>query len=257
MGKGESMQHIHLAELDGGGGSVFAGLRFATPWMGYSYWALEPGEVRRIAGEGEDCEQGYVLLGGPAALAVKSCRKGSDETRGERGASGQGPRYIVGPVGYDCELQNLSDRVFGVLHVKVAMSAEQMGAVAQDSFRDGFVQTGPFDQAELKWRDAIHGGCGKIATRQVLEQGSSVGYHYHDTLEESFVIVGGQGLMTTADETFAVGQGSVTWQGIGQAHGIYNPGPEPLEFVRIAVLQRDEETTTIDLHDDLSARAPS
>ena len=274
MGKGESMKHIHLAELDGGGGSVFAGLRFATPWVGYSYWALEPGEVRQIAGEGEDCEQGYVLLGGPAALAVKSCRKGNDETRGGRGASGQGPGYIVGPVGYDCELQNLSDRVFGVLHVKVAMSAEQMGAVAQDSFGDGFVRTGPFAQAELKWRDAIHGGCGKIATRHVLkpedfrsdwiyldhavlEQGSSVGYHYHDTLEESFVIVGGQGLMTTADETFAVGQGSVTWQGIGQAHGIYNPGPEPLEFVRVAVLQRDEETTTIDLHDDLSARAPS
>ena len=167
MGKGESMQHIHLAELDGGGGSVFAGLRFATPWVGYSYWALEPGEVRQIAGEGEDCEQGYVLLGGPAALVVKSCSKGSDETRGGRGASGQGPGYIVGPVGYDCELQNLSDRVFGVLHVKVAMSAEQMGAVAQDSFRDGFVQTGPFAQAELKWRDAIHGGCGKIATRHI------------------------------------------------------------------------------------------
>ena len=34
-------------------------------------------------------------------------------------------------------------------------------------------------------------------------------------------------------------------------------GTEPLDFVRVAVLQRDEKTTTIDLNDDLSARAPS
>ena len=59
-----------------------------------------------------------------------------------------------------------------------------------------------------------------------------MGYHYHDALEESFVVLSGEGLVTIDDETFAVGQGSVTWQGIGQGHGIYNPGPEELEFVR-------------------------
>ena len=64
--------------------------------------------------------------------------------------------------------------------------------------------------------------------------------------------------MTIADETFAVKPGSVTWQGIGHGHGIYNPGPEKLEFVRIAVKQADEEYTTMhDLHDDLSARRPT
>ena len=133
---------------------------------------------------------------------------------------------------------------------------------------------GTFDAQALTWRDAIHGGCGQIATRHVLSPddfysawtfldhailgaGGSVGYHYHDFLEESFVVLRGQGLMTIADETFAVRPGSVTWQGIGQGHGIYNPGPEKLEFVRIAVKQADEEYTTIDLHDDLSARRPT
>ena len=268
------MKHIYLAELSRDGGPIFAGLQFATPWLEYNYWALDPGAVRPIPDQEEDCEQGFVLLGGPAELTVGSFRKVSDETRGVTGTSSRGPGYIVGPVGYDCKIQNLSDQAFGVFHVKVAMNAEQMGAVARDSFRDAFMQTGAFNQTELKWRDAIHGGCGKIATRHVLEpedfrsdwiyldhavleEESSVGYHYHDTLEESFVLLGGRGLMTTEDETFKVSQGSVTWQGIGQAHGIYNPGPEPLEFVRVAVLQRDEKTTTIDLNDDLSARAPS
>jgi mannose-6-phosphate isomerase-like protein (cupin superfamily) len=181
-----------------------------------------------------------------------------------------GPGYIVGPVGFDHELQNLTERVFGVFHVRVEMNEEQMGALAQDSF----VRTGSFAQAELAWRDAIHGGCGQIATRHVLKpedfhsswtfldhavlsEGGSVGYHYHDALEESFVVLNGQGLMTIDDETFEVGPGSVTWQGIGAGHGIYNPSPEELEFVRIAVAQRDEEYTTIDLHDDLSSRGPA
>ena len=134
-------------------------------------------------------------------------------------------------------------------------------------------KVGIFDEQALTWRDAIHGGCGQVATRHVLSPddfrsdwtfldhailgaGGSVGYHYHDFLEESFVVLRGQGLMTIDDETFGVESGSVTWQGIGQGHGIYNPGPEKLEFVRIAVKQADEEYTTIDLHDDLSARRP-
>ena len=45
--------------------------------------------------------------------------------------------------------------------------------------------------------------------------------------------------MTIDDETFEVSPGSVTWQGIGQAHGITNPGPDALDFLRVAV-RRDE-----------------
>ena len=267
---GKEMKHVHIAELDRDGGPVFAGQRFETPWSVFDYYALEPGKVRSIAGEGERCERGYVLLGGPAELVVGSFRKERDGSWGLRGASGEGPGFIIGPIAYDHELGNLTERVFGLFDVQVAMDRGQMVAVE----RDTFVHAGSFSQAELKWRDAIHGGCGKIATRHVLKpedfcstwtfldhailsEGGSVGYHYHDALEESFVVLSGEGLMTIDDETFAVGQGSVTWQGIGQGHGIYNPGPKELEFVRIAVAQRDEEYTTIDLHDDLSSREPT
>ena len=63
---GQEMKHVHIAELDRDGGPVFAGQRFETPWSVFDYYALESGEVRSIAGEGERCERGYVLLGGPA-----------------------------------------------------------------------------------------------------------------------------------------------------------------------------------------------
>ena len=129
------------------------------------------------------------------------------------------------------------------------------------------------DEAALEWREAIHGGAGRLATRHlwrpedfastwtfvdhaVLGPGASVGYHYHDALEEAFAVLVGQGYMTVADQTFEVGPGSVTYQGIGQGHGIYNPGPDNLAFIRLAVALPDEVYTTVDLHDDLRRRRP-
>ena len=252
------MKHVRLDELDSNGGPVFAGLRPETPWLAFDYWVLALEEPFPVAGTGKACEQGYVFTGGPVELSVEQ----------ERMESGSGPGFIVEPTGCDHMLKNLTDRFVTVLRVRVAMD------VNSDATQDVQPKIGTFDEQALTWRDAIHGGCGQIATRHVLSPddfnsdwtfldhailgaGGSVGYHYHDFLEESFVVLRGQGLMTIDDESFAVGPGSVTWQGIGQGHGIYNPGPEKLEFVRIAVKQACEEYTTIDLHDDLSARRPT
>ena len=91
----------------------------------------------------------------------------------------------------------------------------------------------------------------------ILSPGSAVGYHYHEALEECFVILGGRGYMTIDGDTFAVGPGSVTYQGIEKGHGIYNPGSAPLDFLRIAVAMPGEEVETIDLDEDLSARTPT
>ena len=249
------MKHVRLNELDPKGGPIFAGLRPETPWEAFDYWVLAPEEMRTVAGTGMACEQGYVFTGGSVELTVRE----------QRVKSGAGAAFIVKPTGGDHALKNLTDRPVQVLRVRVALDVDA-------ETRQG-PKVGTFDEQALKWRDAIHGGCGQVATRHVLSPddfrsdwtfldhailsaGGSVGYHYHDFLEESFVVLRGQGLMTIDDETFAVESGSVTWQGIGQGHGIYNPGPEKLEFVRIAVKQADEEYTTIDLHDDLSARRP-
>ena len=254
----KSMKHVRLDELDQEGCPVFAGLRRQTPWLAFDYWVLAPGEKRSVEGIGIACEQGYVFTGGPIELTVGQ----------QRVESREGAGFIVEPTGCDHVLKNLTDMFVNVLRLRVAMDVD---SEAQQGIQP---KAGTFDEQALTWRDAIHGGCGQIATRHVLspddfysdwtfldhailDADSSVGYHYHDFLEESFVVLKGQGLMTIEDETFAVGPGSVTWQGIGQGHGIYNPGPEKLEFVRIAVKQADEEYTTIDLHDDLSARRPT
>ena len=273
------MKHIHINELDQEGTPVFSfsKVQRQTPWSAFDYWALAPGEMRAVPSMGIACEQGYVFMGGPVELTVRQ----------QRIESGEGPGFIVEPTGCDHILKNLTNMFVHVLRVRVAMSMgleiqqrlinrfeEKLGDVETDATQGVPFLAGTFDAQALTWRDAIHGGCGQIATRHmlspndfysdwtfldhaILDAGGSLGYHYHDFLEESFVVLKGQGLMTIADETFAVRGGSVTWQGIGQGHGMYNPGPEKLEFVRIAVKQADEEYTTIDLHDDLSARRPT
>ena len=235
-----------------------------TPWSAFDYGILAPGEMRSVpAAIGKPCEQGYVFTGGPVELAVRQ----------QRVESGEGPGFIVEPTGGAHELKNLTKRPVQMLRVRVAMD---MDAEAQQRLANQFWEglgvntdamqgmqpkAGTFDEQALKWRNAIHGGRGQIATRHVLaprnfysdwtfldhailDVQGSLGYHYHEALEESFVVLKGKGLMKIEDEIFEVGPGSVTWQGIEQRHSLSNPGPEKLEFVRIAVRQA---YTTIDV----------
>lgn len=249
-------KHVKLGDLVPGVGwtSALPGIEFLTPWQAFDYAVLAPGDTRRGDAGAGGVEQGYLVLDGQIEL-----------TAGPALGSARGPGFIVGPIVCEHVLRNVGDGAARVLHVRVTVDADA------DAER---MREGAFDGALLTWRDAIHGGSGRIATRHVLRPedfystwtfldhavlgaGGSVGYHYHDALEECFVVLSGRGLMTIDDETFEVSPGSVTWQGIGQAHGIYNPGPDELDFLRVAIAQPDEEYTTIDLHDDLVGRAPN
>ena len=134
------------------------------------------------------------------------------------------------------------------------------------------VASDELNRQALNWRDAIHGGGGRIATRHVwrgedfagaawvyvdhaiLGRDSSLGHHYHEAGEEAFVVLEGRGQMTIGDSTFEVGPGSVTYQAIGVGHGLYNPHDEDLAFVRLAVGIPGQVFRTIDLDDDLRAR---
>ena len=247
-------KHVRPQELklQEGRAPVIAGLEFETPWSLFDYAELTPGEIYQPAAE-RLSENGYLVLEGSAEL-----KAGRFETKVA------GPGIILGPVGKEQTLVNIGEEKVRLLHVRVGL--------------EGFkgnpgVRADSVDAAKLKWRDAIHGGAGRIATRHIwnpedfasswtfmdhalLGPGGSVGYHYHDALEECFVVLQGCGQMTIADETFAVEPGSVTFQGIREGHGIYNPGPQDLDFLRVAVAQPGEEYTTVDLHDDLSSRRP-
>ena len=255
--KGE-MRHVLLRDLGEKGERVpvFGDMTFATAWAAFDFVVLEPGGVFEPEGEGP-CEEGYVVLNHGAVLEGEG---GGTSMQGQV----EGTGVLLAPVGLSHRVVNRSEKQLEMLYVRVEMRENQGEAVLRAAEADARV---------LKWRDAIHGGVGRIATRHiwgpedfasswtfmdhaVLEQGSSVGCHYHDALEEVFVILQGRGYMTVDEETVEVGPGSVTWQGIGQGHGIYNPYKEELNFLRLAVAQPDEAYTSIDLHDSLAARRP-
>jgi mannose-6-phosphate isomerase-like protein (cupin superfamily) len=247
------MRHAKLDELElrNGRGPVFAALEFATPWSLFDCVQLLPGGVHHADCD-RPCEQGYVVLEGAVELQAEGIRERLEG----------GPGVILGPTGRTHILVNPGQERLRLLHVRVEMESPSGDLPAR---------VARVDPGMLSWRDAIHGGTGRMATRHIWNPGdfasawtfmdhavlgpdSSVGYHYHDALEECFVVLKGQGRMTIADRTFAVGPRAATWQGIREAHGLYNPGPDDLEFVRIAVACPGDAYTTIDLHDDLSGR---
>lgn len=251
------MLHARLRSLSGAapaGTPVFPGLQPATAWRELLYLIL-PSGIRCNFPAATDREVGYLLLEGAVALAGSGL-----ETQLE------GPAALLCGVGWQHTLANAGEAPARLL----CLSAELQGG--PPTARALLAE--PVNQARLKWRPAIHGGGGQIATRHiwgpedfcspwafldhaVLAPGSSLGYHYHDALEECFVVLGGQGYLTLDNQTFAVETGSVTWQGIGQHHGLYNPTEEPLDFLRVAMGRRGEQYTTVDLHNDLRDRKPS
>jgi mannose-6-phosphate isomerase-like protein (cupin superfamily) len=244
------MNHVRLSELPENDSRtpVFAGLARATPWRGFHYFALEKEFRPRWQGP---CEEGYAVLEGEV-----NCEWGQCQTLA------LAPAFIHAGAGVGHRLSARGKRAL-LLYLSVDMEQMEEG-------KEG-CRVQALDRTRLRWSQAIHGGAGRLGTRHVwgpedfkscwtfldhavLDRGSSLGYHYHQALEECFVVLRGQGRMTIEDQTFAVGPGSVTWQGIGQGHGLYNPGPDELEFLRVAVAQQGRQYTTVDLHDDLTSR---
>lgn len=228
--------------------------QFQSAWDEFLRIGLEPGCMHgpeAVTGS----ETGYISLAGDVSFEGD-----------EFAAAIESPAVVKCPTpAITHRIVNDGDLMADLLVVSVSLSEQQ-----QQSCTSGFGLE-VVDATKLKARPAIHGGCGAIATRHiwtpddfasswtfvdhaVLAPQSSVGYHHHGGLEESFVILKGRGLMTIDGETFEVTAGSVTFQGMEQGHGIYNPEAEPLAFLRIAVGVPDEEFTTIDLDDDLASR---
>lgn len=236
------------------GTPVFPGLAMASAWRELGYLVLPEGTAYSATSEAYN-EAGYLLLEGTVAVAGP-----------EVATQVTGPAALLCGVGWGHTLANAGATTARLLR----LSAQLQGGPPTDRA----LLAEAVDPAQLKWRPAIHGGVGQIATRHIwgpadfcspwvfldhaiLAPGSSLGYHYHDALEECFVVLGGQGYLTLDDQTFAVEPGSVTWQGIGQHHGLYNPTAQPLDFLRAAIGIRGEQYTTVDLHDDLRDRMPS
>ncbi|MXW79704.1 MAG: hypothetical protein F4Z57_12125, partial [Gemmatimonadetes bacterium] len=105
-----------------------------------------------MKGIGIACEQVYVFTGGSVELTVRQ----------QRIESGEGAGFIVIANRCDHVLKNLTNMPVQVLRMRVAMVRDS------GTNQDVPLKAGTFDAQALNWRDAIHGGCGQIATRHVL-----------------------------------------------------------------------------------------
>ncbi|MEE2658282.1 MAG: cupin domain-containing protein [Candidatus Latescibacterota bacterium] len=248
------MTHIRLAgnrEFDlSGPGPVFPDLSFRSSWQAFEQIYLRVGQ-RFESGSTQQLEEGYLLLDGSVSVEM--------------------PELVVEPQG-PCALLCGVDSAHRIVAQTDALLLRIAVGVSKPSPPRFGVQD--FDREALDWQASIHGGGGCIATRHlwrpedfvsswtfvdhaILQTGSSVGYHYHDHLEESFIVLRGHGYMTLDDATFEVEPGSVTFQREGAHHGIYNPFEEEFDFIRVAVAAPDQQFATVDLDEDMRSRSPS
>ena len=223
--------------------ALFPGTPRRTPWPQLDLIDLPPG-AEHAARPAPDVECGYLLLRGSAAV--------------EPGESGS-PEALEAPMALLCGVgagHRLTAGPAGARLIAIGVSGADPG-------RGRFLRE-PFARDRLPWRDAIHGGGGSIATRHlwgpedfasswtfvdhaILSQGSSLGRHYHEHMDEVFVVLSGSGDMTIGDLTTRIGPGDATLQRHGEGHGLINPCEEDLDFVRVAVASPGEAFTTIDL----------
>ncbi len=128
----------------------------------------------------------------------------------------------------------------------------------------------PLDQIRLEATKA-HDGMGEIRFRRlwdeerfatpwgfvdhaVVDSGTSVGYHRHDTVQECYLILDGTGIMKVDDTVFEVGPGGCVPNRLGGCHGLV-AHREPVEFINLALYTEGRFDVT-DLGDDLSGCLP-
>ena len=71
--------------------------------------------------------------------------------------------------------------------------------------------------------------------RGVIPPKSGIGHHYHNQMEEMFVIFDGQAQFTIDGRTAMLQAPAGAPCRIGRSHAIYNPGDKPVEWMNIAV----------------------
>jgi len=239
---------------------------FATPWNFVHHGSIPPGggigHHRHV-----NCEEMFVTFDNAAQFthngrtveveggACVPCRKGeSHAIYNHTDAPTRWMNFCVADPdgGYDA-----SD--FG---------EDRVGAALESSDR---IPLGRFDKSLLNKHANAHQGKGEIGTRTIwqssdfrthwgmvahalLPSGTSFGYHRHQTIEETYVIINGSGRMTVDDETAEVYAGDSIPNKLGGAHGLYNHTQEDLEVFVMAVCMQRGEFDSEDLGDDLTAR---
>src|SRR6185436_220794 len=108
------------------------------------------------------------------------------------------------------------------------------------------------DPAAYRALPAVHGGAGSLSFtallnrgavtpefnflhRGVIPPGSGIGHHFHNVVEEMFVILDGEAQFTIDGRTASVKGPAGVLCRTGHSHAIYNPGPAPVQWVNLNV----------------------
>ncbi len=130
-----------------------------------------------------------------------------------------------------------------LVHVS-AQSPAAVGALAQ--------RIAHTDPAAYRLLSAVHGGAGGMSFmallnrgavtpefnflhRGVIPAGSGIGHHFHNVVEEMFVILDGEAQFTIDGRTSSVKGPAGVLCRTGHSHAIYNPGPTPVQWVNLNV----------------------
>jgi len=108
------------------------------------------------------------------------------------------------------------------------------------------------DPAAYRTAPAVHGGAGSMSFtallnrgaltpefnflhRGVIPAGSGIGHHFHNVVEEMFVILDGEAQFTIDGRTASVKGPAGVLCRTGHSHAIYNPGPAPVQWMNLNV----------------------
>src|SRR4051812_2154401 len=108
------------------------------------------------------------------------------------------------------------------------------------------------DPAGFRPSPAVHGGAGSMSFtallnrgaltpefnflhRGVIPAGAGIGHHFHNVVEEMFVILDGEAQFTIDGRTAAVKGPAGVLCRAGHSHAIYNPGPGPVQWMNLNV----------------------
>ena len=129
------------------------------------------------------------------------------------------------------------------------MSAGAQTPAAPAALAQRIVHTDPSAYRSLS---AVHGGAGSMSFaallgrgaltpefnflhRGVIPAGSGIGHHFHNVVEEMFVILDGEAQFTVDGRTASVKGPAGVLCRAGHSHAIYNPGPAPVQWMNLNV----------------------
>ena len=135
------------------------------------------------------------------------------------------------------------------LPVRAQNPAASGPAAAAGALSQRIVHTDP---ASYRPSPAVHGGAGTMSFtallnrgavtpefnflhRGVIPAGAGIGHHFHNVVEEMFVILDGEAQFTIDGRTATVKGPAGVLCRTGHSHAIYNPGPGPVQWMNLNV----------------------